>query len=165
MHSKNLSAIKDKVDSLLQTINTNGLPNYFGEQRFGHRGRNWQTGEKLVLGEIKSLKGDNNTLAEKRFKVQAFSSYVFNMYLNVRIGAGKLHKLLPGDVVVPDDGRSKFRTGPEQDNTDRLIVTGPVIGDDLKHAKDEALKLEKLTYQKLDLPNNIEHGFKKFNIF
>ena len=104
-------------------------------------------------------------MAEKRFKVQAFSSYVFNMYLNVRIAAGKLGKLLPGDIIVPEDGRYKYRTGPEQDNKERLMITGPVIWDDLKHAKDEALKLEKTAYQKLDLPSDIERWFKKFNIF
>jgi|GEM_PF-6188467 len=104
-------------------------------------------------------------MAEKRFKVQAFSSYIFNMYLHARIAAGKLYKILPGDVVVPADGRSKHRTGPEQDNTERLIVTGPVLGDDLTEAKDDALKLELDTYKKLSLPKDIQHGFKKFNIY
>lgn len=162
---KGIELLQSKIESFFREIEEFGLPNYFGEQRFGHRGRNWQTGEKLVLGEIRSLKWDNNTMAEKRFKVQAFSSYVFNMYLNVRITAWKLGKILPGDIIVPEDGRYKHRTGPEQDNTDRLTITWPVIGDDLKHAKDAALKLEKDTYAKLGLPANIERWFQKFNIF
>lgn len=53
---KDIDALKAKVDNILNEVNNLGLPNYFGEQRFGHRGRNWQTGEKLVLGEIRSLK-------------------------------------------------------------------------------------------------------------
>jgi len=53
---KEQAALSPKVDALLKEIQAQGLPNYFGEQRFGHRGRNRQTGEKLVLGEIRSLK-------------------------------------------------------------------------------------------------------------
>lgn len=53
---KQSSELKDKVEIILNEVKAQGLPNYFGEQRFGHRGRNWQTGEKLVLGEIRSLK-------------------------------------------------------------------------------------------------------------
>lgn len=87
------------------------------------------------------------------------------MYLNNRIAAGKLYKILPGDIIVPEDGRYKFRTGAEQDNKERLTVTGPVIGDDLKEAKDVALKLEQETYKKMSLPKDILKGFKKFNIF
>lgn len=47
---------KSMIENILSDISKKGVPNYFGEQRFGHRGRNWQTGEKLVLGEIKSLR-------------------------------------------------------------------------------------------------------------
>lgn len=104
-------------------------------------------------------------MTEKRFKVQAFSSYVFNMYLNVRISAGKLYKILPGDVIISEEGRYKYWTGEGVDNKERLTVTGPVIGDDLTHAKEWALELEKETYKKLSLPNHIENLFKKFNIF
>lgn len=162
---KQLAELMPKVETLLQEIQEKWVPNYFGPQRFGHRGKNWQTGEKLVIGEIRSLKWDNNTMTEKRFKVQAFSSYIFNAYLHTRIAANKLHTLLPGDVVVPGDGRVNYRTGPEQPNTQKLTITGPVIGDDLKDAKDAALKLEQQTYQKFNLPKDIRNGFKKFGIY
>lgn len=53
---KDYEKIQDAVEKILTDIKTYGVPNYFGPQRFGHRGNNWQTGEKLVKGEIRSLK-------------------------------------------------------------------------------------------------------------
>lgn len=60
------------------------MPNYFGEQRFGHGGTNRKIGHELLAGTVRNIKGDKNTLAEKRFKVQAYASYVFNTYLEER---------------------------------------------------------------------------------
>ena len=163
--TKEYQTIVSKVDAILKEIQENWVPNYFGEQRFWNRGRNWQTGEKLILWEIRSLKWDNNTMAEKRFKVQAFSSYIFNMYLNLRIKAWKLNMIIPWDVIVADDKKVSFWTWPEKDNTERLTVTWPVIGDDLKDAKDIALKLEQETYKKFELPKDVLRQFAKFGIF
>lgn len=87
------------------------------------------------------------------------------MYLDLRIARGKLWKLLPGDVIIPADGRYTHWKEGERDNTERITITGPVIGDDLAHAKDAALKLEEDTYKMFDLPKDIEQGFKKFSLF
>ncbi len=42
-------------------------------------------------------------MVEKRFKVQAFASYVFNAYIDHRIDKKKLWKIVPGDVVIGKD--------------------------------------------------------------
>lgn len=55
-NSKKQEQLESKVDAILKNMQQYGLPNYFGTQRFGNMGRNWQTGEKLVKGEIRSLK-------------------------------------------------------------------------------------------------------------
>lgn len=162
---KDYEKMQQAVETVLSEVKVYGLPNYFWPQRFGHRGNNWQTGEKLVKGEIRSLKWDNNTLVEKRFKVQAFASYVFNTYLDLRISRGKLWKLLPGDVIIPADGRYTHWKEGERDNTEKINITWPVIGDDLAHGKDAALKLEEDAYKMFELPKNIEQGFKKFGLF
>ncbi|RUM77332.1 MAG: tRNA pseudouridine(13) synthase TruD, partial [Sulfurovum sp.] len=47
---KVLGVQKDKLDSMLQWIQSNGVPNYFGKQRFGIQGDNWQEGKKLIDG-------------------------------------------------------------------------------------------------------------------
>ena len=119
----------------------------------------------LLSGEIRSLKGDINTMVEKRFKVQAFSSYLFNAYLDLRIKKQKLTKLLPGDVILPADGRHTLWKKPEQDNVERITITGPVYGYDLTHATDDAGKLEVDITRQFGLEKDREKQFEKFHIF
>ncbi|MBP6910964.1 tRNA pseudouridine(13) synthase TruD [Patescibacteria group bacterium] len=42
--------------------------------------------------------------------MQAFASYLFNRYLDLRVQMKQLDTLLPGDVVIPADGRAKHYT-------------------------------------------------------
>lgn len=149
----------------MKQVEEYGLPNYFGEQRFGHRGNNRKTGEKLILGEIKSLKWDNNTTTEKRFKVQAFASYLFNRYLDLRVQMKQLDTLLPGDVVIPADGRAKHYTWEKMKNTERMTITGPVFGYDLTYAKDAAAKLEEEIMERYKISKKSESAFQRFGLF
>ena len=41
-------------------------------------------GRELLAGTMRTIIGDKNTPQEKRFKVQAYASYVFNKYLEAR---------------------------------------------------------------------------------
>lgn len=47
---------KEYVTSILATIEKRGLPNYFGEQRFGRFGGNRQVGFDLLSGTIRNIK-------------------------------------------------------------------------------------------------------------
>jgi len=44
-----------KIEPLLETLQRRGIPNYFGEQRFGMRGNNDQLGAALVRGDFEGL--------------------------------------------------------------------------------------------------------------
>lgn len=44
-----------KLKPIIQTIEKRGLPNYFGEQRFGRRGTNDQLGSALIRGDYPGL--------------------------------------------------------------------------------------------------------------
>ena len=61
-------------------------------------------------------------MAEKRFKVQAFASHMFNKYLDMRREQYGLDTLLAGDVIAADDGYV-FRKEGEKPNKDKLSVT------------------------------------------
>lgn len=54
-NKKNYGRVAPHIDGILTEMKE-GIPNYFGQQRFGHRGRNRETGRMLVQGEIRSLK-------------------------------------------------------------------------------------------------------------
>lgn len=77
----------------------------------------------------------------------------------------ELDTLLPGDVIVPADGRQKHYTGEKKKNTERLTITGPVFGDDLTYAKDTAAKLEEEIMGRYQLTKHSEKAFQKYGLF
>jgi len=77
---KVLGVQKDKLDSVLKWIKANGVPNYFGNQRFGTDGNNWVDGKKLIEGTLKIR--DRKT---KEFLMGSYQSYLFNGWLSKRM--------------------------------------------------------------------------------
>ncbi len=77
---KVLGVQKDKLDSVLKWIKANGVPNYFGNQRFGTDGNNWVDGKKLIEGKLKIR--DRKT---KEFLMGSYQSYLFNNWLSKRM--------------------------------------------------------------------------------
>jgi len=77
---KVLGVQKDKLDSVLKWIKDNGVPNYFGNQRFGTDGNNWADGKKLLEGKMKMR--DRKT---KEFLMGSYQSYLFNNWLSKRM--------------------------------------------------------------------------------
>jgi len=77
---KVLGVQKDKLDSVLKWIKKNGVPNYFGNQRFGVHGNNWEEGKKLIEGSLKMR--DRKT---REFLIGSYQSYLFNGWLSKRM--------------------------------------------------------------------------------
>jgi len=77
---KVLGVQKEKLDSMLKWIDANGVPNYFGNQRFGTNGDNWQDGKKLLDGTLKMR--DKKT---REFLMGSYQSYLFNQWLSKRM--------------------------------------------------------------------------------
>ena len=77
---KVLGVQRDKLDSVLKWIKVNGVPNYFGNQRFGNSGNNWQEGKEILEGKLKI----RNRKTES-FLLNAYQSYLFNNWLSKRI--------------------------------------------------------------------------------
>ena len=77
---KILGVQKNKLDSVLDWIKANGIPNYFGEQRFGTDGNNWEDGKKLIEGKLRIR--DRKT---REFLIGSYQSYLFNSWLSKRV--------------------------------------------------------------------------------
>ena len=77
---KVLGVQKDKLDSVLKWVKKNGVPNYFGNQRFGTDGDNWQEGKALMEGTLKMR--DKKT---RTFLLNSYQSHLFNAWLSKRI--------------------------------------------------------------------------------
>lgn len=71
---------KDKLDATLKWIKINGIPNYFGHQRFGNNGDNWKDGLDIIEGKKKFKDKKVN-----KFLINAYQSYLFNQWLSKRV--------------------------------------------------------------------------------
>jgi tRNA pseudouridine13 synthase len=91
------------LEANLKAVASQGVPNYFGAQRFGHDGGNVEQGRAMLAREIRV-----RNPKKKGIYLSAVRSFVFNEVLALRIQQGLWGKTLPGDVM-DEAGRP---TGP-----------------------------------------------------
>lgn len=95
---------RDAIDHRLQAIAARGLPNYFGEQRFGHGGGN--LGKALAMFSGRRVRREERSLL-----LSAARSELFNRVLARRVADGSWERGLDGEVWMLDGSRSVF--GPQ----------------------------------------------------
>jgi tRNA pseudouridine13 synthase len=95
----------DKVlDERLKLITEQGVPNYFGQQRFGREARNVEAArEMLTRGTMRREPHNRRSML-----LSAARSYLFNRVLAERVRAGHWNRLLPGELVMLEGSRSFF---------------------------------------------------------
>jgi len=131
-----------RAAAIIAKLQTQGLPNYFGPQRFGSGGDNVRTGMEILLGERR--KADRWL---RGLLIAAYQSYLCNRYLAARVEMGAFDHLLTGDVA------KKHATGGMFDVVDaeveqpryaaqEISFTAPMYGSKMWGAKGEAAALE-----------------------
>ncbi len=95
---------RDVADARLQRIAAQGVPNYFGEQRFGRGGGN-------VAKAVAMFAGGRTRREERSMLLSAARSELYNRVLDARVEAGSWNAALDGEVWMLDGSRSVF--GPE----------------------------------------------------
>lgn len=105
---RDVRGIDDRVAALLQNCRDLGVPNYFGEQRFGREFGNIALARAFFAG--KRMKRDERSLA-----ISAARSLLFNEMLERRVRAGSWNALLPGDVASLDGSGSVFAVDEPDD--------------------------------------------------
>lgn len=125
----------------LLAISRHGVPNWFGQQRFGHAGGNLQAALRLFAGERVSdrhLRG---------LYLSAARSFLFNRVLAERVSAGTWNRALPGDLMTFSGSRSIFPADASTAADPRLAAldlhpTGPLPGCDGVPPSADVLALE-----------------------
>ncbi len=92
------------IDARLRAIEARGVPNRFGEQRFGRGGNNVQQAIAMFAG--RRVKREERSLL-----LSAARSELFNRVLDARVADGSWDRALDGEVWMLDGSRSVF--GPE----------------------------------------------------
>jgi tRNA pseudouridine13 synthase len=82
-----------------------GVPNYFGEQRFGRAGDNAEQGKLLILGQRLAKRPDR---FERKLFLSAFQSRLFNRALAARLREDTFDKALLGDVLRKEETGGLF---------------------------------------------------------
>lgn len=92
------------IDARLRAIAERGLPNWFGEQRFGRGGNN--VNQALAMFEGRRVKREQRSML-----LSAARSELFNRVLSARVTDGSWERGLDGEVWMLAGSRSVF--GPE----------------------------------------------------
>jgi tRNA pseudouridine13 synthase len=100
---RDVTGERDAIEANLEAVVSQGAPNYFGAQRFGHGGGNVTQGLAMLAREIRV-----RNPKKKGIYLSAVRSFVFNEVLALRIEQGLWGKTLPGDLI-DEAGRP---TGP-----------------------------------------------------
>lgn len=140
---RDLAGERAGIESCLQRIRDEGVPNYFGPQRFGREGSNLARVRAWAAGG----QGPRDR-AQRGFQLSAARSYLFNQVLAARVVGGDWQRLLPGEAVMLD-GRRSFFAAPEIDatliercRTMDVHPSGPLPGRGESPATDLALAIE-----------------------
>ena len=143
-----------RAEAIAERIRALGLPNYFGEQRFGREGETLALGFDLTRGAKtqRDLRG-GNTRFLLRLALSAVQSHLFNQALAERLADGLLHRVLSGDVMEVVASGGKFvveDAAVEQKRFDRreTITTGPLFGPKMKSPAGEPGRRETLLLER-----------------
>lgn len=140
---RDLAGDKAALAERLQRIGEQGVPDYFGPQRFGRAGNNLvRAREWATSGSAPRDRG------QRAFALSAARSAVFNAVLAARVEQGTWNRLLPGEAVMLDGKRSYFRSAAvDSELAARCTAmdvhpSGPLWGRGESPAAGEALALE-----------------------
>ncbi len=101
LRSAEIDGLRGEIETRLRLIEENGVPNYFGEQRFGRDGGNIALAEVVFAG--RRVKRDKRSIA-----ISSARSLLFNHILETRVGNGTWNQLQAGDLANLDGSGSVF---------------------------------------------------------
>ncbi|HIQ12022.1 MAG TPA: tRNA pseudouridine(13) synthase TruD [Caldilineales bacterium] len=132
-----------RAQTIARALEARGLPNFFGEQRFGRFGDNATQGLAILTGQKRRPRQKWLT----RLLISAYQSQLFNEYLALRMERGLFDKIVLGDLAKKTDTGGMFiveDVAADQTRFDRgeITFTGPLFGYKMRQPQAEALALE-----------------------
>lgn len=138
---RNVEGDREAIESRLAQVAARGVPNWFGEQRFGHGGGN--IAKALAMFGGRRVKRD-----ERSILLSSARSELFNRVLAARVDGGKWDQPLDGEVWMLDGSRSVFGPEPWSDELARRLAdfdihpSGPLWGAGELRSTDECARIE-----------------------
>lgn len=136
LHGNRFEVVVDGLDDAaaralserLAVIGRDGLPNRYGDQRFGRDRDNAARGLALLRGQTRE-----RDARKRRMLLSAVQSAVFNEVLRARLADGSARRVLTGDILQKIPTGGVFTTeDPAVDqarlDAGELAITGPMPG-------------------------------------
>lgn len=140
---RNLEGELNTLDDRIKQVAEHGVPNYFGEQRFGHGNDNLGKALGMFAGEFKVKNRDKRSIY-----LSAARSQIFNHLLSERVQQGAWNKPLDGDVMMLNGSHSVFSVEQVDDEilqrieSNDIHPTGPLWGRGRLATQTDALVIE-----------------------
>lgn len=160
-------AASERLPPLLARLEQQGLPNFYGPQRFGHDGETARLGFAMLAGtpapgQARPVNIRNPFL--RKLALSAAQSALFNEYLRRRLQDGLLRRVLPGDVMAKWPVGGMFtaeNVAVEQARLERgeTVPSGPIFGRKMFLAKGTAAEREAAVLAAADIPAD---AFRRF---
>ena len=133
-----------QIEKLARKSAKNGLPNYFGYQRFGRDEDSIEQAKAMIAGDLYI-----NDAKLKKFLISIYQSQFFNDWLKERVlisreNNGGKFMLLEGDVYLSDEEKLFTpKNIPQKDfDAHKVVPTGLLPGRDVYRARAAAREIE-----------------------
>ena len=132
----------ESAPAILEVLGRRGVPNYFGPQRQGKGGVNYETGAALL---IDAARRDRMSRSKRMWYLNAYQSYLFNRMLARRID--RIDRVFVGDWAMKTENGACFLVEDaekEQPRADRFEIspTGILFGSRVSWAEGEPGEIE-----------------------
>ncbi len=131
-----------RAAAIASALAEHGLPNFYGDQRFGVAGDNAQRGRAALWG-----RGPRQHWL-RRFLLSAYQAALFNLWLARRIDRGWFDCLLAGDIAKKSESGGLFEVVDAAVEHPRfargeITYTGPIYGARMRWAGGQPGELER----------------------
>ncbi len=128
-----------EVGSVLARLAAHGIPNYYGEQRFGRDARNVDDARRWIVAGERPPRDP----FRRKLLVSALQAELFNEVLAARVTDGLLADAVDGDLLRKEDTGGLFTTDDLADAAARVAAfevsaTGPMFGARMRWPEREA---------------------------
>lgn len=142
----------DDLHAVLDRIEREGLPNYFGEQRFGREGDNVERALRWVSG----LGPVPKSPFQRKLQMSALQSELFNRLVAQRMDESSLGVVLPGDLMKKHETGGLFVAADLEQAQARadaweISPTGPIFGAKMRWPEGDAKAREEVLLQEMGL--------------
>ncbi len=133
----NISDI-DAVIAKLELVKQFGVPNYFGQQRFGRDGHNVDEARRWGRENVRTRNQNKRSLY-----LSAARSWIFNHIVSQRLTSGLFDEVLAGDVIE-NNGQLSLVTQEmlASLSLDSVNITAALAGDNALPTADKPLDIE-----------------------